>query len=1708
LAAAETRPVKKIVLIAGTKSHGPGEHEYEKGVKLLKHCLDTSPNLRGFKTEVYLDGWPRDEKVLQDASTILLFSDGSDRNEKAHPLLRGNRLQTVQRLMDRGVGFVAIHYTLFVPGKRGGEQFLDWIGGYFDYETGPKPRSWYSKIQTCFVKAEPASKTHPITRGLKPFPLKEEFYYNIRFRPRDSRRVPILMVPIPGEMRTQEVAWAVERKNGGRGFGFTGGHFHSNWRVADFCRMVLNALVWTAQGKVPDGGVQFHLPPDPDAPIRVLILTGRQHPAHDWQKTTRAIEEVLARDSRLRVTVVRDPEFLAKPALAGHDVLILNYMNFERPGLSDRAKANLLKYVAGGKGLVVVHFANGAFRDWPDYRKLVRRVWVDKKSGHDPYGRFVLSIPKRDHPITRGLKEYETTDELYFKQQGDLPIEALLTARSRVTGKQEPMAFVYNHGKGRVFQTVLGHDAAAIRTPGTAEVIRRGCVWAAGRPQKPVPAAKPRPAEATAPGKFGSALNARQVHAAAKLHEAYQQPPLTVECWAKLDSSAGYNLLVANNVKESNTHWEIFSMVQSGTFSAFLPGRNPSLIDSKVKIADGKWHYLEMVYEAGRVRLYVDAKQVADVKLKPAGGQRKVGPLYFGAYPPHGLGCTGLVDEVRLSRGVRAIADVPDKPFANDKDTVGLWHFDRLDRDAFEDSSRLKNPARLATAQALKPARAGPSSTTRLDYRPADSRLKAVLLDRSQEESFVAVQLDTMGRIFVGGREALFVYEPNGRGGYQPRRELYRFPPDSWLASIEIRGDDLYVMTAAALYLFPRGRTKREGLQPKRLVWGLPLDLHVSFHCLAWGPGGDLYFNSGDPLLNYGDFNRPDHWGHWTLFTQPAGTRVPYTGQGGVYRCRPEGSRFQCVAGGLRGCFGLGFDRSWNLFTNDNDHESIPDRYSPARLLHVTPHADFAWPRGWMASKNPDRADLLQTMVSTLGREVPVGQTYYDESYFPRAYRHNLLLARWGQFLVSRYPLRPRGATITSQAEAFLDCQHQARPIGVAVGRGGRVFATISYMANNEASPHYTSDLVMITLADDPATHPFEAYDAPTARPQKLWAELSNPSWQRRYKAHVELLRRGAPLLVEATERLARVKDDDPALLHLPWLAGASGKTEAARQLSLLARQSRAEVRLQAIRALTEFPALRPDGAVFLAALGDADPSVQLAGLAAFFDPGLKLPLDKVTALARSKDSYLRQTACKLLARRATLEQLVSLTRSRDTATRLAGVLAAGFRLTVPPGDQPPPTQVKLTFPADNAFFKGRIRYADGEVDLRASGRIGSFTIAELWKAVKPTPEQKDLFRLLLARLQDPAEPVQLQAAYFLSLLNDPRSEPRIAQVIRALREKRLAAAPLREVNKAWGVGPFDDGGRGFAEIHPPEIGAIDLAAEYKTKKGKRTWQTISGRGGLLELQRLASSAGTSSYAYCRLHSSQRHLLLLQIEVPCSVKVWHNGREVARAGATDKKALFLDVQPGSNDLLVRCAGMKKSARLAVRYRACSPVTATLPEKFDLATLAQRLKHAADQAGDAKIDPAFFKIDWPKEVAKGKTETGRRLFGTLGCVKCHAITADQQGGGGPSLAGAGSRFTVPYLVESILLPNKQVADVFRSTSIVTRQGQSLSGLVVNETADQLELLQPDTTRRTVLKKDIEERTVENLSPMPAGLVKKPEELRDLLAYLLSKNPSPP
>ena len=199
-----------------------------------------------------------------------------------------------------------------------------------------------------------------------------------------------------------------------------------------------------------------------------------------------------------------------------------------------------------------------------------------------------------------------------------------------------------------------------------------------------------------------------------------------------------------------------------------------------------------------------------------------------------------------------------------------------------------------------------------------------------------------------------------------------------------------------------------------------------------------------------------------------------------------------------------------------------------------------------------------------------------------------------------------------------------------------------------------------------------------------------------------------------------------------------------------------------------------------------------------------------IARLAGSEDSYLRQAAAYLLAKQPTevIEQSLS---SRNTSVRLGGVLAAGFKLTIPPALEKLEADLPLQDWPNEAVYK--VAYDGAEFDVRKLGPVGIFTVAEHWAAKPPSKSQEKLFELLLQRLDDDQEVVRLQAAHFLGLLKDDRSEPKILAVQSDSERKRLTEAPLREIPRGWSAGPFQDAGQGFKKVPPAEIDAVDVAA-------------------------------------------------------------------------------------------------------------------------------------------------------------------------------------------------------------------------------------------------------------------------------------------------------
>jgi type 1 glutamine amidotransferase len=247
--------LNKIVLVAGHRSHGPGEHEFFAGCAVLMKLLKQTP---GVFPVMVRDGWPKNPKTFDNAKAVVFYMDGGG----GHPIIQKDHRAVVEKLIDKGLGFVNLHYAVEYP-KSQSDHILKWLGGY--YETGFSTNPHWKADFKMLPK-------HPITRGVKPFALQDEWYFNIRFAPADKGVTPILKARPPDRVRgTAEakkhpgreeiVAWAFERPGGSRSFGFTGGHFHRNWGDANFRRVVTNAILWTAGLEVPKEGAKVDLDP-------------------------------------------------------------------------------------------------------------------------------------------------------------------------------------------------------------------------------------------------------------------------------------------------------------------------------------------------------------------------------------------------------------------------------------------------------------------------------------------------------------------------------------------------------------------------------------------------------------------------------------------------------------------------------------------------------------------------------------------------------------------------------------------------------------------------------------------------------------------------------------------------------------------------------------------------------------------------------------------------------------------------------------------------------------------------------------------------------------------------------------------------------------------------------------------------------------------------------------------------------------------------------------------------------------------------------------------------------------------------------------------------------------------------------------------------------------------------------------------------------
>jgi type 1 glutamine amidotransferase len=252
--------VTNVLILVGPSTHPPGSHEVAAGGRLVAHCLMQAKNVRGIRAEVVTE-WPSDRAKLQKIGTVVFTGDRFPPEEMAD---RDRIMADLANMMEHGCGLVCFHYATGLNAMQvkpdGDHPLLRWMGGYFATRC-----LHHQSIAKIFDAAtiEPTKGEHPVLRGWQPFTVRDEPYINNYFGPNGmaANVTALATSQLPPESpKTEIVAWAVSRVDGGRGAGIVMPHFYKNWQVADLRMLIMNAIVWSAKLEVPADGVKTATP--------------------------------------------------------------------------------------------------------------------------------------------------------------------------------------------------------------------------------------------------------------------------------------------------------------------------------------------------------------------------------------------------------------------------------------------------------------------------------------------------------------------------------------------------------------------------------------------------------------------------------------------------------------------------------------------------------------------------------------------------------------------------------------------------------------------------------------------------------------------------------------------------------------------------------------------------------------------------------------------------------------------------------------------------------------------------------------------------------------------------------------------------------------------------------------------------------------------------------------------------------------------------------------------------------------------------------------------------------------------------------------------------------------------------------------------------------------------------------------------------------
>lgn len=241
---AAARPKRLLMLGQKPDSHPKSTHEYMAGCRLIAKYLERQ---RGIQVVVVQadSPWEDGPELLDGADGAFLFLSEGAKWVSADD----RRLAAFQRLARRGGALSCLHWGMGTKDAAPVGNYISLFGGCHG---GPDRKYKYADFTF-----SPIATRHPIVSGVGPVEVHEEFYYNLKFPTDEAGHTKLVQAHIDGV--DYAVSWAWERPAGGRSFGFTGMHYHENWKRLEYRRLVVQGILWTLNEPIPATGLDLEL---------------------------------------------------------------------------------------------------------------------------------------------------------------------------------------------------------------------------------------------------------------------------------------------------------------------------------------------------------------------------------------------------------------------------------------------------------------------------------------------------------------------------------------------------------------------------------------------------------------------------------------------------------------------------------------------------------------------------------------------------------------------------------------------------------------------------------------------------------------------------------------------------------------------------------------------------------------------------------------------------------------------------------------------------------------------------------------------------------------------------------------------------------------------------------------------------------------------------------------------------------------------------------------------------------------------------------------------------------------------------------------------------------------------------------------------------------------------------------------------------------